>query len=397
MTPRQVLELTASYYDAPRDTDELLDLLDLDRCARTPWRRLSGGEQQRTLLALALLGRPRVLVLDEPTTAVDPEGRQVIRDLIASERDRGCALLVTTHELTEAERHVRSPRHHEPRSRRHPRNARRTRGRTRDDRRAVRLRRRVAPRRRTSAASSPLTAATRLRCDDGVDARTNRRVERLPDQRRRDADLAANPCVARGALHGTHRTGTSRGPPVRAWWAQSRAEVRMTLRRGETLLLTVGIPVLLLVFFSLDQRRCDTDQESRRFHRAGNPGALRALDVARRALDRDRFRTRVRRTAPSSRDADRHASTYRRKDRRRARDRGLAGHHPRARRAHADVASARRRGRWARGRGAAGPWLRRMRGHRTGARRTPSRRGQSRREQRALPRACCCSRASSCR
>jgi ABC-2 type transport system ATP-binding protein len=104
MSPRQVLELTASYYDAPRDANELLDLLDLQRCARTPWRRLSGGEQQRTLLALALLGRPRVLVLDEPTTAVDPEGRQVIRDLIATERDRGCALLVTTHELTEAER-----------------------------------------------------------------------------------------------------------------------------------------------------------------------------------------------------------------------------------------------------------------------------------------------------
>ncbi|MGB8196499.1 MAG: ABC transporter ATP-binding protein [Acidimicrobiales bacterium] len=104
MTPRQVLELTATYYDAPRDPEELLELLDLARCARTPWRRLSGGEQQRTLLALALLGRPRVLVLDEPTTAVDPEGRQVIRRLIASERDRGCALLVTTHELTEAER-----------------------------------------------------------------------------------------------------------------------------------------------------------------------------------------------------------------------------------------------------------------------------------------------------
>jgi ABC-2 type transport system ATP-binding protein len=104
MTPRQVLDLTASYYDAPRGTDELLDLLDLQRCARTPWRRLSGGEQQRTLLALALLGRPRALLLDEPTTAVDPEGRQVIRDLIASEGDRGCALLVTTHELTEAER-----------------------------------------------------------------------------------------------------------------------------------------------------------------------------------------------------------------------------------------------------------------------------------------------------
>jgi ABC-2 type transport system ATP-binding protein len=104
MTPRQVLELTSSYYEAPRDCEELLALLDLSTCARTPWRRLSGGEQQRTLLALALLGRPRALVLDEPTSSVDPEGRQVIRDLIRSEQERGCALLITTHELTEAER-----------------------------------------------------------------------------------------------------------------------------------------------------------------------------------------------------------------------------------------------------------------------------------------------------
>jgi ABC-2 type transport system ATP-binding protein len=104
MTPRDVLRLSASYYEAPRDTDDLISLLALEGCQRTPWRRLSGGEQQRTLLALALLGRPRALVLDEPTTAVDPEGRQVIRDLIATERERGCALLITTHELTEAER-----------------------------------------------------------------------------------------------------------------------------------------------------------------------------------------------------------------------------------------------------------------------------------------------------
>ena len=104
MSPAQVLDLTATYYDAPRTAKELLDLLDLRHCERTPWRRLSGGAQQRTLLALALIGRPRILVLDEPTTAVDPEGRQVIRDLVQSERGRGCALLITTHELSEAER-----------------------------------------------------------------------------------------------------------------------------------------------------------------------------------------------------------------------------------------------------------------------------------------------------
>ena len=104
MTPRDVLRLTSSYYEAPRDVDEVISLLALTGCAKTPWRRLSGGEQQRTLLALALLGRPRALILDEPTTSVDPEGRQVIRDLIAAERARGCALLITTHELAEAER-----------------------------------------------------------------------------------------------------------------------------------------------------------------------------------------------------------------------------------------------------------------------------------------------------
>jgi ABC-2 type transport system ATP-binding protein len=104
MSPRDVLRLSATYYDAPRDTGELLSLLSLTACAKTPWRRLSGGEQQRTLLALALLGRPRALVLDEPTTSVDPEGRQVIRDIVISEGERGCALFLTTHELPEAER-----------------------------------------------------------------------------------------------------------------------------------------------------------------------------------------------------------------------------------------------------------------------------------------------------
>jgi ABC-2 type transport system ATP-binding protein len=103
MSPAQVLRLTATYYHSPRAPGELLTLLDLTHCARTPWRRLSGGEQQRTLLGLALVGRPRILLLDEPTTAVDPEGRQVIRELIRSERNRGCAILITTHELGEAE------------------------------------------------------------------------------------------------------------------------------------------------------------------------------------------------------------------------------------------------------------------------------------------------------
>ena len=71
---------------------------------RTPWRRLSGGEQQRLSLALALVGKPEVLFLDEPTAGVDPEGRLVVRDIIAAQRDRGICVILTTHELAEAER-----------------------------------------------------------------------------------------------------------------------------------------------------------------------------------------------------------------------------------------------------------------------------------------------------
>jgi ABC-2 type transport system ATP-binding protein len=72
--------------------------------ARTPWRRLSGGEQQRLSLALAIVGRPEVVFLDEPTAGVDPEGRLAVRRVITGLRDRGVCVLLTTHELPEAER-----------------------------------------------------------------------------------------------------------------------------------------------------------------------------------------------------------------------------------------------------------------------------------------------------
>jgi ABC-2 type transport system ATP-binding protein len=104
MTPAQVIDLTASYYRHPRSGAELIDRLALGSVATTPWRRLSGGEKQRTLLALALLGQPSVLILDEPTSGVDPEGRDVIRELIREEKALGRAIVVTTHELDEAER-----------------------------------------------------------------------------------------------------------------------------------------------------------------------------------------------------------------------------------------------------------------------------------------------------
>ncbi len=104
MGPRRVLRLFADYYDDPEDPEALLETVGLGAVARTPWRRLSGGEQQRLSLALALVGRPEVVFLDEPTAGVDPEGRLAVRRVVAGLRDRGACVLLTTHELPEAER-----------------------------------------------------------------------------------------------------------------------------------------------------------------------------------------------------------------------------------------------------------------------------------------------------
>jgi len=101
--PRRVLELFARYYDDPEDPAALLDAVSLSAVARTPWRHLSGGEQQRLSLALALVGRPDVVFLDEPTAGVDPEGRGAIREVVGGLRARGACVVITTHELAEAE------------------------------------------------------------------------------------------------------------------------------------------------------------------------------------------------------------------------------------------------------------------------------------------------------
>ncbi|HET6794305.1 MAG TPA: ABC transporter ATP-binding protein [Acidimicrobiales bacterium] len=104
MDARRALRLFAAYYDDPRSPEELIDLVGLGRVADTPWRRLSGGEKQRLSLALALVGRPEVAFLDEPTAGVDPAGRLAIRQVIADLRSEGVCVVLTTHELEEAER-----------------------------------------------------------------------------------------------------------------------------------------------------------------------------------------------------------------------------------------------------------------------------------------------------
>ena len=104
MRPGEALRLFASYYDDPINPDELLELVGLADHRSSTWRSMSGGEQQRLSLALALVGRPNVAFLDEPTAGIDPAGRQLIRRVIADLRDRGVAVLLTTHDLEEAEK-----------------------------------------------------------------------------------------------------------------------------------------------------------------------------------------------------------------------------------------------------------------------------------------------------
>ena len=104
MGPAEALRLFSSYYEKPLSVEGLIDRLDLTAVAATPWRRLSGGEQQRVSLALALVGRPEVVFLDEPTAGVDPRGRLAIRGQIDELRAAGVCVLLTTHELEEAER-----------------------------------------------------------------------------------------------------------------------------------------------------------------------------------------------------------------------------------------------------------------------------------------------------
>jgi len=104
MSPRRALQLFAAYYRDPVPPLDLVERLGLTAAADTPWRRLSGGEQRRLAMALALVGRPVVAFLDEPTAGVDPQGRQAIRTEVRSLRDQGACVVLTTHELDEAER-----------------------------------------------------------------------------------------------------------------------------------------------------------------------------------------------------------------------------------------------------------------------------------------------------
>ena len=94
----------AALYARGANAAELVERVGLTSRAKATWRRLSGGEKQRLSLALALAARPDVAFLDEPTSGVDVNGRDVIRDIVRELAAGGCAVVLATHELDEAER-----------------------------------------------------------------------------------------------------------------------------------------------------------------------------------------------------------------------------------------------------------------------------------------------------
>lgn len=99
-----VVRLYCDLYGSRMVPRELIETVGLTDRARSAYRRLSGGEKQRLSLALALAARPDVAFLDEPTSGVDVSGRQLIRSIVRDLAQRGCAVVLATHELDEAEK-----------------------------------------------------------------------------------------------------------------------------------------------------------------------------------------------------------------------------------------------------------------------------------------------------
>ena len=99
----EALDLYSSFYDHPADWEELMENLGLAEKRNTAFRKLSGGQKQRLSIALALVGNPKIAVLDELTTGLDPQARRDTWQLIEDVRARGVTVLLVTHFMEEAE------------------------------------------------------------------------------------------------------------------------------------------------------------------------------------------------------------------------------------------------------------------------------------------------------
>ena len=104
LTVRETIELFSSFYHEPRSPDEVLEQLQLAEKADAWVGKLSGGQRQRLAVATALVGNPKILFLDEPTTGLDPQSRRQLWDVIRAFQQNGGTVLLTTHYMDEAER-----------------------------------------------------------------------------------------------------------------------------------------------------------------------------------------------------------------------------------------------------------------------------------------------------
>jgi len=101
---REAVELFASFYPNPMNADGLLETLGIKNSTNSLYKNLSGGQKQRLSIALALVGNPKIAILDELTTGLDPEARRETWTLIESIRDSGVTVILVTHFMDEAER-----------------------------------------------------------------------------------------------------------------------------------------------------------------------------------------------------------------------------------------------------------------------------------------------------
>jgi ABC-2 type transport system ATP-binding protein len=104
LSVRETLELFASFYSEPRPSSAVLEELELTEKADAWVGKLSGGQKQRLAVATALVGNPRILFLDEPTTGLDPQSRRQLWDIVRAFQKKGGTVLLTTHYMDEAER-----------------------------------------------------------------------------------------------------------------------------------------------------------------------------------------------------------------------------------------------------------------------------------------------------
>ena len=290
--PRETLRQYGRFHREPRDADELLGP---GRAARRRTNPRTGGcpaaNGSDSGLALALVGRPEVVILDEPTAGMDPEARATTRAIVADLRSAGAAILLTSHDLTDVERLADRICILDRRADRRVRDAGRARAGgdgtaalpARPDARA-RPRWRTLERALAGVRSRDHGSGRRGRWplpSRGRRARRGRgRGPRRVVRHRRAADRRAadRRRDSRGRVPGARRTcrrlaaaagrdevgGMSLPRPLAAATAaQTGMELRLTARRGENVLVTIVIPVVVLLFFAIGRGPADGERARR--------------------------------------------------------------------------------------------------------------------------------------